>query len=292
MSQIWIMWDQDPGCPLHPARRIRLEQAKMFNEQGYGIFWTVQEFAGLTKAAKHLSRINAWAVDLDKGTKEEQRQRIAAGPWPSRIVETKNGFHVYWRAIDAKPEHYKAIVADRMVPFYDADPKAKDLSRILRVPGFYHMKDPKNPFLVEEVFYRPQVAYTERQIVSFFPDVEEQKESRKVLSDLKREFPKDGDFWERIWNLNCEYALERLSGHPAVGSETFSFKPNASGTKNIYVNGKGSSCWIDRNGRIGSFDKGGPTIAQWLRWYGLSWPDTILVLKEVFPELRTEKKGA
>jgi hypothetical protein len=202
-------------------------------------------------------------------------------------VETKRGFQVYWAAKDARPEHWNAIVADRLVPFYCADPNARDMARILRVPGFYHLKDPASPFLVQKV-WEWQVSYSELQMALFYPSAREEQEGIAKHDEAKRFAPVSGSFWDRVWHLDCEAALSRLSGSPVVGGETYSFKPNASGTKNILVDGAGTSCWIDRNGRIGSLDKGGPTVFQWLNWFHKNPRQVIQIIKEVFPECQPE----
>jgi hypothetical protein len=71
----------------------------------------------------------------------------------------------------------------------------------------------------------------------------------------------------------------------AVNGERFTFKRCARGTHNILVDGKGTSCWVDDSGRIGSNKGGGPTLYQWLRFYGNSPKECTRVLKETFPHL-------
>ena len=54
--------------------------ARCWNYQGYGIFWTVNDFGGDTRRIEKLMRINAWAVDIDAGEKAEQQRRIEKCP--------------------------------------------------------------------------------------------------------------------------------------------------------------------------------------------------------------------
>ena len=60
-----------------------------------------------------------------------------------------------------------------MIESYGSDPNAKDLSRVLRVPGFLHRKDRNNPHLVR-VVSSPGWRYPRRQIVDAFPPVRQQ----------------------------------------------------------------------------------------------------------------------
>lgn len=284
MSHIYALHDVDPngngGC-----QRINLDQAQEMNARGFGIFHTVNEFDGRRQIV-NLTRINAWAIDMDgkDRTKADLMKLIMGSPLiPTMVVETASGYHVYWAAEDGKPEHWNAIVLQRLLPFYGADPRARDLARILRRPGFFHMKDPANPFLIRKLWEHP-VAYTEKQMMRAYPAPAEEPEE-KQLERVKIAVPATGGFWERVFAMDCEDALTRISGHPGVSGEHFAFKPNRTGTKNIVVNGKSTSCWLDKNGRIGSFDGGGPSIYQWVNWYHRNPKRTAEILANAFPEL-------
>jgi hypothetical protein len=282
MSQLWALHDSDPKN--FPMVRIHPDQCMEYNSKGYGIFQTINDFSG-PRRIENLTRINAWAVDIDDGTKAEMISKLESGLVPTMVIETKRGFQAYWAAKDATKEHWNAIVLQRLVPFYGADRNARDLARILRKPGFFHLKDPANRFLVQKVWEWP-VSYTELQMATFYPCEAEKENALKSHDQLKRETPVAGSFWDRVWNLDCEEALIRLSGHAYVGGEIYSFRRNATGTKNILVNGNGSSCWIDREGRIGSLDSGGPSIYQWLNWFHKNPQKVVEMIQEVFPQCR------
>lgn len=271
--------------------RVTVEEAKRWNtpERAFGIFWTVNAFRG-ERRIENLEAIRAWAIDIDDGTKDEQLARINKSPLiPSLVVETKRGFQVYWRAKDANPAHWNAIVLDRLVPHYGADKNARDLARILRAPNFWHLKDPADPFLVR-VVWRCEAAYREADIARKYEPVTHELAQRADHEQHRREHKVYGDdFWDRVWNLDCREGLARLSGHAAVNGEVFTFRRVSNGNWNIVVNKKGTSCWVDRNGRIGSLSKGGPTLFAWLRWYGHSPARCVSVLKEIFPDLEPKR---
>ncbi len=235
-------------------------------------------------------RVCAWAVEID-GDKPIAAQRIKRAPLkPSRLIESKNGYHVWWHALDGTAANYGAIVERRLLPFFGADPAAKDLARVLRTPGFNHLKNPAEPFLIRELDRR-QVAYTEQQMMEAFPDLAAAR--ARLRPKPKPQPPRltlvppgaTGDFWQRAQALDCEAALTRLSGHSAVGGERYTFAPASRGTLTIIVDGKPTSCWIDRDGKIGSTSKGGPGVAQWLHWFGHSYSEIKKTLLDVFPEL-------
>jgi hypothetical protein len=147
--QTYAFHDSDPAIQKQGFTRIKRSDAHDWNQKGYGIFQTVNWFIGPRRKSK-LQGINAWAVDIDTGSKEQMLLKIHQGLIPTLVVETKRGYHLYWKAKDGSERTWKAIVWDRLVPFYGADRNAKDLCRTLRVPGFLHQKDLANPFLVKE----------------------------------------------------------------------------------------------------------------------------------------------
>ena len=265
-------------------------EAKRFNDDEHcqGIFATVNAFTGTVRRKEFLERICAWPIDIDEGSKAEQQAKLQASPLvPSLIVETKRGFQAYWLARDGKPEHWNAIVLERLVPHFGADKNARDLCRILRVPGYWHFKDPSDPFLIRTA-WEHQVVYTERQMGEAFRWVPDPKAHVEARAEVKRETSTDHgeDFWAAISAIDCRDALERLSGSGYVGGEQFTFRRCSNGNLNILVDGKGTSCWIDASGKIGSSDKGGPLITNWLRWYRLDWKTALEAVMSVYPHIR------
>jgi hypothetical protein len=295
MSRFYRMHDAKP-CGMLAATPDSLEH---WNRRGFGIFATVQRFQG-PRQIENLAQIQAWAVDLDGGDKEQQRDRLQRSPLiPSSVVETKNGYHAYWYAADARADHYRAVVG-RLVEFFRGDPNARDLARVLRVPGFYHLKDPAEPFLVKHAWGpHRDLVYRERQMAALFPPTADELKAREVAAakpepvPSKAEFPSSGtSIWERAFDLDAREALPRLSGHWSVGGEQYELKPQRSGKFNIWVGGKSTSCFVDANGKIGSADKGGPGIAQWIHWHQRDYRKVREALLEVFPEVEPQKETA
>jgi hypothetical protein len=270
-------------------------------ELGFGIFATVNTFDG-PRRKENLKSINAWAIDMDEGTKQQMHAKLEASPLiPSIVVETKRGFQAYWAAKDGEANHWNAIVLERLVPHFGSDANARDLCRILRVPGYLHLKDPSDPFKVT-CKWKLRVRYSERQMAAAFKWVANKAEHQRHLTDAQRSAETEAkntarraaiaagqipteSLWDAIWNLDCEDGLGRLSGHWACSGEQYTFRQTGRGNLNIFVDGKSSSCFIDANKRIGSLDGGGPTLVQWLRYFKHDWKVVITVLKEVFPHL-------
>lgn len=282
MLTFYRLHDQRPsGMIPTPAAELR-----EWNGRGFGIFCAVQKFKG-PRRIENLERIRAWCCDIDSGTKAAQVERIKKSPLkPSSVVETKAGHHVYFRAAEGTQERYRQITT-RLVEFFGADPNARDLARVLRVPGYLHLKDPTDPFLVKHVWGPYPATYTEREMIACFPPSREELEPRAPKPTQPLDVRGSG-FWDRVFDLDCGEALLRLSGHRAVNGETYKLRPMSNGNRNVLVNGKSTSCWVDRNGRIGSHSRGGPSILRWLQWFNLSTAEAAEVIKEVFPEVAND----
>lgn len=291
MQQFYVMKENGGGGAL-PVKSL---EAKAYNSASrkMGVFWCLHEFDG-PRQKQNITRLNGFAVDIDTGSKKESLEIIKRGLWPTWLIETKGGYHVYWlfkeplevTYSEELDNRYAHTMMNRIIPFYAADPKAKDLARLLRVPYFMHWKDPNNPFMIIPVDENP-VSYTWEQIENFYPDALGQKRLVDSVTTAKRNLrlPNGDDFFDRVYRTDCKQALEVLSGSVHVNGDVYSFRPTAGGCQNILSNGKGTSCWIDREGRIGSLDKGGPTFFQWLFWYHGDYKKVYQITKEVFPEL-------
>lgn len=160
---LYALHDSNPELKKKGAFPIMMSEAKKYNEEGWGIFWTPNVFNGARKA-NNLLKIRFWIADIDEGTKEEQLERIKKLPiLPNNIVETKKGYHCYWTAQDATIENYRDIECG-LIQRLKADPACKDVCRLLRYPNYYHCKDPNNKFLVKVVDKHDYVA-TEKQML-------------------------------------------------------------------------------------------------------------------------------
>lgn len=141
-----------------PAKRKRLvkvrhgsfdrhrNELEQLNQQGAGVFVTVNATNGRRTAADVLG-VRALFVDIDKpapGTLE--RLRAAKLP-PSMIVESSPGkLHAYWLTNAMELSEFSALQA-RLIAAWGGDAACKDASRVLRIPGFLHLKNPSDPQL-------------------------------------------------------------------------------------------------------------------------------------------------
>jgi hypothetical protein len=119
----------------------------------------------------NVNRLNACFADFDKYSKEQQLIRIRSMPIkPTIIVESKRGYHSYWMLKDT-PTNKDTISLWRRVQTtiaekYDADKACSNPSRLMRLPGSWHVKG--EPFAVS-VLEMNNESYTLNDMELAFP---------------------------------------------------------------------------------------------------------------------------
>lgn len=142
---------------------------KQSNEKGHHVFFTVNETKkGTSRKAEDIVRCRAIFMDDDTPI---DKPRI---DWPiipsivvkSSTVEGGNKYHYYWLTSTEKFDEWSRVEAG-LVDKYEADPQCKDLSRILRVPGYVNTK---NGSLCEIEYCNSQF-YDWKYILQHFPPI-------------------------------------------------------------------------------------------------------------------------
>jgi hypothetical protein len=189
----------------------RAEILRLLYQLGAGVYVTVNETDLTGRRSENIKRIRAIWQEDDDGH---------AGPFPldpTLVVQSSPGhFHRYWLVADRWPADEQgradfAAVMERMVTSYGCDHRAKDLSRVLRLPGFLHRKDPARPHMVRIVAEGGH-RYAREAILRAFPPVEQetrQERSRHEwrsfdcdegrIADALRAVPADDrDIWLQV----------------------------------------------------------------------------------------------
>ena len=111
------------------------------NEQGAGVFVTINETDGKGRKSENIQRVRAVWQEDDEGFD-------GAFPLqPSMVVETSPGhFHRYWPVADDWPADEQgradfASVMERMVESYSCDKSAKDICRVTACPRLSASQD-------------------------------------------------------------------------------------------------------------------------------------------------------
>jgi len=110
---------------LHKANRTR------------GIYFVVN--SGGDKAAD-ITRVNGFFAEMDDGTLAEQHAKFDACPIPPPTrVETLKSVHGHWPASPGTRLEEFDSIQQQLIRYFKSDPKIKDRSRVMRLPGFNHV---------------------------------------------------------------------------------------------------------------------------------------------------------
>jgi len=207
------------------------EKRDDLNIQGYEAYFTVNGFKNAPNAQKeNCSSLNAFFVDIDGRKDLEELEEIKKKLDPTFILETKNGYHLYWCLDESiykdevsKEEWELAVVRwekieQSIVTALKADPAVKDLTRILRQPNTFYWKKSGGAWIegTDDVFkivgrYKEEAnRYTMEQVEEVFPVVEQtltfsnvanpSSEKAKKMSEAEKR-----NFFERV---NEAYPME------------------------------------------------------------------------------------
>jgi hypothetical protein len=118
-----------------------LPQLEALNAYGAAIYVAVNEFKGGRKI-DNLRRVRGIHADLDKAT-EEQLQKLHEILPPTIVVQSssKSKQHWYWLLVESEEvDADTAKALNQGLVRLGADKAAVDVTRLLRLPGFRHMK--------------------------------------------------------------------------------------------------------------------------------------------------------
>lgn len=118
---------------------VEQDEIESLNDKGYGIYFTVNKFPKGSRIKSQCLRVRAvWVEDDDTG------ELVKDWPLPpSIIVNSSEGkYHYYWLTSTKKYNEFE-LVMQTMVDKYNCDKKARDISRVMRLPETYHHKSKK-----------------------------------------------------------------------------------------------------------------------------------------------------
>ncbi|MDM7255195.1 MAG: phage/plasmid primase, P4 family, partial [Paracoccus sp. (in: a-proteobacteria)] len=121
---------------LHGTLADHAETLIHLQEQGAGVFVTVNRTDLKGRKTANIQEVRAAFVDLDGAPVEPVR----AWEEPHILVETSPGkWHGYW-LIDGLPLAEFSDVQKVLIEAFGADRSVNDLPRVMRLPGFWHLK--------------------------------------------------------------------------------------------------------------------------------------------------------
>jgi len=141
--------------------RFNPRQAEEKQRVGCGVFFSPNPFKN-ARRTENLLGIRAVFVDIDCAKEGERTisdidaaknaalEALTRYEAPPHLAwETKNGLHAVWLLnLVSGEDAIRTFHAcqDAIIRLFHADPVAKDVTRVLRIPGFLHLKNPAQPF--------------------------------------------------------------------------------------------------------------------------------------------------
>lgn len=135
---------------LHGTLQQHAGQMARLNEEGAGVFVTVNETDLKGRERSNITRVRALFVDLDGAPIEPVRE----GPLtPHLVVESSpSRWHAYWLVKDVGLDDFRPLQRG-LIARFSADKAVHDLPRVMRLPGFIHRKhDPVRTVVVQQEF--------------------------------------------------------------------------------------------------------------------------------------------
>ncbi len=118
---------------LNGALKQHLPSLVSLNQRGAGVFVTINRTDGKGRKTQNITNVIAVWIEDDEGSSNPPLE-------PHISVESSPGkFHHYFLLSDATKADFRRL-QDELVCSWGSDPNAKDISRVLRLPGFYHQK--------------------------------------------------------------------------------------------------------------------------------------------------------
>lgn len=133
------------------------------NREGCGVYVTVNQTDGKGRKEGNILQVRALFVDLDGSPLEPIQQALIE---PHIIVESSPGrFHAYWIVEGVSLKEFSSI-QKALAKKFAGDPAVNDLSRVMRLPGFYHLKN--TPQQTKIIFESSQQPCSREQFFSAF----------------------------------------------------------------------------------------------------------------------------
>jgi len=270
-----------------------IKKALDLNRKGAGVFFSINSMKTWKRDKDNVVGLNAYFTEIDFWSKEDQEKLINNAPiYPSLIVESKNGFHIYYYAKEHKSDDNRKKIMWGLCNYYGWDSKVIDTSRVLRIPWAYHNKT--EPYLIS-VFWWNTKSHTEEDMLKAFADhkTTTQKEKDYWLFDESMQKQLWWNYWDRVKQLNTMQVLDRLSWHKFVSGEVFTFDRNNNWTHQIIINWKRTGNWIDKAWKpaVWLWSTWGGNWVSYVYWYGkCDWPSLAKRINENYPEVAKQEE--
>lgn len=176
------------------------DQLGELNAEGYNVYYLPNHpsryDAGVTVDGTQIDVFDYVFVDYDSKSATYDSKDVfieavkVSGINPTKIVDSGNGVHVYWKVTDLTASGYLRLQR-RLVRFLNTDEATCSIFQLMRLPNTYNTKEDNN-FKLCRILEETDVSYTCEQLDKLLPSI--------TLEDER--FCKD--HYDKTYNLNRE----------------------------------------------------------------------------------------
>lgn len=186
--------DKDKGNDKGKKYPVRLSEfdanisvLQSYNQQNRGIFFVVNgggdrdkeviaagvparaQFMECDPETAELEKVKAGEITIDDLLRE-QLEKVQRFPLePSIMIRTWKSIQCYWITKDGQITRFRGIQG-RFVKIFKSDSSIVNESRVMRIPGFYHMKH--DPVMVKLLKFSPELTYTQDELEAALDQME------------------------------------------------------------------------------------------------------------------------
>lgn len=196
------------------------------NVQGAGVFVTINATDGKGRREENINRVRALFIDLDGAPLSP----VLAATIPPHIVVNTSGdrYHAYWLVEGVNLEEFTSL-QKALAAKFGGDKKVCDLPRVMRLPGFLHLKNADSPFQTVVIGNRCD-SFLTKELLFQGLDIELHTKpvtsSNSVLCALKLHGIPHVEDSEGRWKITCPWVKEHTG---AESGGTFYFEPHTNG---------------------------------------------------------------
>lgn len=177
----WLL-DKHPNKKRVLEGTFSNEQISKFNSEGYNIYYLPNHpseyHKGITVDGSHIDMFSYVFVDCDlkDGRYADKDTFIQAvvekGIAPTRIVDSGNGVHAYWKVQDLDAKSY-LLLSRRLMRLFNTDEAVGQIFQLMRLPGTFNTKNEATHLPCEIVYEDESAVYSCEQLDKLLPSITE-----------------------------------------------------------------------------------------------------------------------
>lgn len=177
-------------------------QIAEFNSEGYNVYYRPnypKNYAGGNVTGSQIDTFEWVFVDYDvksniyDGKEGFIDALIASNTFPTKVVDSGNGIHAYWRVTDLDAKSFLRL-SRRLMRLLKTDDAVQTLGQLMRLPGTLNTKKQDNPVPCE-VLTEEGPAYTCEELDKILPPITIEDEQYCV------------QHYDRTFNLNPDISI-------------------------------------------------------------------------------------